>query len=355
MNDAIALAVDGGNSKTDLALLGADGRVVAAARGPGSSPQRLGVPGCVDVLGRLIADAAERGGLDGPSGRIADVAEVLMAGADSPEEEQALRDALAERGWVRTVAVANDTFGVLRTGTDRGWGVAIVCGAGLNCVGVAPDGRQARFPALGTISGDWGGGEDIGMAGLAAAARSADGRGSKTTLEEAVPAHFGLRTPAEVGEAIHHRTLAVERLLELAPIVLAEAERDPVALELVDRMADEIVALVRVALTRLDLLEQLVEVVLGGGLFRSGRGNLASSVAARMLAVAPQADVRAIDSPPVVGAALLALDELAAGAEARERVRRELHAAVVELEEADARVAGDGRPVGPGPGRRSDG
>ncbi len=31
---------------------------------------------------------------------------------------------------------------------------------------VAPDGREARFPALGTVSGDWGGGEGLGQAAL---------------------------------------------------------------------------------------------------------------------------------------------------------------------------------------------
>ena len=51
---------------------------------------------------------------------------------------------------------------MLRTGTDRGFGVAVVCGAGINCVGIGPDGRQVRFPALGRITGDWGGG--LGLA-----------------------------------------------------------------------------------------------------------------------------------------------------------------------------------------------
>jgi len=31
--------------------------------------------------------------------------------------------------------------------------LAVVCGAGINCIGIAPDGRQARFPALGEITG----------------------------------------------------------------------------------------------------------------------------------------------------------------------------------------------------------
>ncbi len=114
----------------------------------------------------------------------------MLAGADLPEEERRLQDVVAARGWARRAHVANDTFAVLRAGTERGWGVAVVCGAGINCVGVAPDGRRARFPALGAITGDWGGGYDVGLAALSAAARSADGRGPRTALERAVGRAF---------------------------------------------------------------------------------------------------------------------------------------------------------------------
>ena len=143
------LAVDGGNSKTDVALVELDGTLVAHARGPLSSPHHLGLDGCLDVLQRLVDEA----GLDG---RRAEIAQVLLAGVDFPEEETAARDALDGRGWAVTTRVGNDTFAVLRAGTERGWGVAITCGAGINCVGVAPDGRHVRFPALGAITGDWG-------------------------------------------------------------------------------------------------------------------------------------------------------------------------------------------------------
>src|SRR6478735_7838014 len=104
----------------------------------------------------------------------------------------------AGRGWAARLRVGNDTFAVLRAGTESGWGVAITCGAGINCVGVGPDGRHVRFPALGEISGDWGGGYDVGLAGISAAARSEDGRGPATALERLVPEHFGLPAPSEL-------------------------------------------------------------------------------------------------------------------------------------------------------------
>ena len=83
-------------------------------------------------------------------------------------------------------------------GTERWLGRGGRLGAGINCVGVAPDGRRLRFPALGAITGDWGGGYDVGLARSSAAARSEDGQGARRSLERAVPAHFGLRTPLEL-------------------------------------------------------------------------------------------------------------------------------------------------------------
>src|SRR6059058_979466 len=222
MSRAAVLAVDGGNSKTDLALVGADGSLLSLVRGPLSSPQHLGVEGCLSVIDGLLTEA-----LGEHDGRIADVATLLLAGVDFPAEEAAVREAVEQRGWARRVHVGNDTFAVLRAGTELGWGVAITCGAGINCVGVAPDGRHARFPALGEITGDWGGGRDVGFAAVWAAARSEDGRGPKTSLEQLVPRHFGLRTPQELAEAMHLKQIPERRVLELPPLVFAEAAGDP--------------------------------------------------------------------------------------------------------------------------------
>ncbi|MFL5962968.1 MAG: N-acetylglucosamine kinase [Gaiellaceae bacterium] len=322
------LAVDGGNSKTDVALVGADGGVLAHARGPLSSPHHLGLSGCLDVLQRLVDEA----GLDG---RLADVAQVLLAGVDFPEEEDELHAALDERGWAATTHVGNDTFAVLRAGTERGWGVAITCGAGINCVGVAPDGRQVRFPALGAITGDWGGGYDVGMAGLSAAARSEDGRGPTTRLERLVPAHFDETSALAVAHAIHRGRIPERRVLELAPVVLFAAAGDAVAAAIRERLVGEIVALARASVTRLGLTDEHVEVVVGGGLMRGANSELLGRIEAGLRRVGPQLVLRRTSSPPIVGAALLGLDAVGAGPEAQARLRSELSAAVERLEQLE--------------------
>jgi N-acetylglucosamine kinase-like BadF-type ATPase len=325
----LVLAVDGGNSKTDLALVRADGALLAFVRGPLGSPFHLGFDGTVELLGGMLAEAVAQAGLDTRGGRsgggpIASVGHLMLAGIDFPSEEQALLELVRPLGWARRLSVRNDTFAVLRAGTARGWGVAVTCGSGINCVGVAPDGREVRFPSLGAITGDWGGGKDVGIAALGAAARSEDGRGPITSLQRSVPTHFGLATAAEVAEAIHLGTIPMSRLAELSPVVFAEADHDPVAGGIVERVGAEIVSFVRAALERLDVTSASPEVVLGGGLIQAADGRLVDAARAGLADLGPDLVVRAASSPPIVGAALLGLDDLGADEDAKTRLRGEL-------------------------------
>ena len=124
-------------------------------------------------------------------------------------------------------------------------------------------------------------------------------------------------------------------MLELAPLVFeAEADADGVAAGIVDRLADEVVALARAALTRLELTQEPVEVVLGGGLLKSAHGRILDAIAAGLADVGPHVRVHPTASAPVVGAALLGLDELGATAEAQERAREEITAAVERVQPA---------------------
>ena len=93
-----------------------------------------------------------------------------------------------------------------------------------------------------------------------------------------------------------------------------------------DRLADEIAALVRVALVRLSLTNEPAQVLLGGGLIDAADGALVDAVARRTVEIAPAATVTSTSSPPIVGAALLGLDELGSDEAARERLRSELGA-----------------------------
>jgi N-acetylglucosamine kinase-like BadF-type ATPase len=340
----LVLALDGGNSKTDLALVRADGDVVALVRGPLSSPHHIGLDGSLAVIDDLLAQALDEAGMANGDGPVAQVGQLFLAGVDFPSEVDEMQRAVAARRLAESVTVGNDTLAVLRAGTEHGWGVAVVCGAGINCVGVAPDGRHARFPALGWTTGDWGGGYDVGSAATEAAARSEDGRGPKTTLEHEVPKHFGLETPMQLAEAIHHGEIDQRRVIELSPVVFEEADRDATAAGIVDKLAQEVVTMIRVTLERLDLTQQAVPVALGGGLMQSGDARLIGAIKAGLAHDAPTATVHVTSSPPIVGAALLGLDELGAGSEAQDRLRHEFQELLDSKDNANDNSKAETRP-----------
>jgi N-acetylglucosamine kinase-like BadF-type ATPase len=317
------LAIDGGGSKTDVALVAADGSVLGRARGDGVPGMRAADRTLAALSGAVTA-ATLAAGLAQQRPAAAQLA-ACVANADLPEEEEQLTELLAAQGWARAALVANDTFAVLRAGLDGAgphWGIGVTCGAGINCVGVAPDGRTTRFLALGEISGDWGGGYGLGMTALWSAVRAEDGRGRPTALREAVAAHLRVATVLDVTIGLHTGAISSGTLLGLVPVLFEVAGRgDAVATQIVRRQAEEICVMATTAIRRLGLGGQQVPVILGGGIL-AARDPLLTRLITEYLAVAaPLATPRVVDVAPVVGAALLGLDLLGAAPAAQARLR----------------------------------
>ncbi|MEU0172670.1 BadF/BadG/BcrA/BcrD ATPase family protein [Streptomyces massasporeus] len=314
---AHVLAIDAGNSKTDVAVVTADGDVLATARGGGFRPPAVGLDTAMDDLAATLARALTAAELTSVTHVSA-----CLANADFPAEEEQLAAALRARARGATVTVRNDTFAILRAGVTEPRGVAVVCGAGINCVGMRPDGRTARFPALGRVSGDWGGGWGLSEEALWHASRAEDGRGASTALSRALPAHFGLPSVYALVEALHLEHIPPLRRHELTPVLFATAAGgDATALAIVQRQAEEVVAMAVVALTRLDLLSEETPVLLGGGVLAAQHPQLNDHIARLLTDRAPKAVPQVVTSRPVLGAALLGLDHVGAREAAQERVR----------------------------------
>lgn len=294
----VLVAVDGGGSKTDAVALGLDGTLVGRVRGPGSSPQGIGLAQSVALVDALVLEVA--------AGAPVQCTELYLSGLDLPRELTAYAGAIAGKAWAQQVVVENDLFALLRAGTAEPDGVAVVCGTGMNAVGVRSDGASVRFPALGQISGDWGGGSGLGVEALWHAARDEDGRGPRTALTDAVRERFG--PIPQLIEDLHFGNRSSAGLAELAPVVFDLAATDAVAATLVDRQAAEVVAFVIACLKRLELLDRSVPVVLGGGILQAGNPRLMSGITAGLGDVAPLARIVHVTDPPILGAARLALE-----------------------------------------------
>ena len=298
------VAIDGGNSKTDVVIGAENGEVLAVVRGYGSSPDTLGVDGSLAMLDSLIGPALRATGVE------PDLLVAFLAGVDLPIEVERYAKAVGDAGWARENIVDNDLFALLRAGTADPDAIAVICGAGINCAGRRADGRTARFPALGSLTGDWGGGHHLAALTLWHGARGEDGRGPATALSRAVAEHFGRARVEDVSAALHLRDIPRSRIEELTPILFDVAEAgDEVARSVVAKQANEIVLLARIAAERLELLDEPHTIVLGGGVLAARRPLLHDPVLAGLASVAPQAKIQIVRDPPVIGAALVALDQ----------------------------------------------
>ena len=220
-----------------------------------AAPRRARSPG------RAAAPASLPAAARSPSAAV-----LCLAGADLPVDDRRLsRSAARPPAGAERVVLRNDTFAVLRAGTERTWGVGVVCGTGLNCAAVSP---QRPDRALRRARRDLGRRRRRRLDGPAGAAgghpRPRRPRAAAPRSSSAVPAHFGLRTPQQLMEAIYLGTIDQHRLTELPRLVCPGSRAgDARRPDIVDRLADEIVAMVASALRRLRMTRRDSDVVLG--------------------------------------------------------------------------------------------
>jgi N-acetylglucosamine kinase-like BadF-type ATPase len=328
---ASVLAIDGGGSKTDVALVARDGSLLASVRGTATNPDNVGIDAATAELVRLVRAAAERAGF-AAGGPVAAHTSACLAGADLPSQEADLSARLQALGWAASTTVVNDTFAVLRTGLDdraaeSRWGIGVVCGHGINCAGVAPDGRMFRFLSFGDISGDWGGSSDLGPEALWWAIRAEDGRGPQTALRPAIARHFGVERLRDVAIGLRFGSISFDKRNALTPVLFEVARLgDDVARAIVLRQADEVCAMVMAAARELGLIgggpdAAPVPLVLGGSVLAARDPLLTAAITDRLAAELPRGQIRIVDLPPVIGAALLGLDHLGAPPGAAARLR----------------------------------
>src|SRR5262245_2952900 len=110
------LAIDGGNSKTDVVIGSDSGEVLGSAHGVGTNHQNVGLAETMSRLEALVRRAREMAGL--PEQTQFTRADVFLAGADLPEDVEMLTTNVGAHGWATSLHLDNDTWALLRAGTD---------------------------------------------------------------------------------------------------------------------------------------------------------------------------------------------------------------------------------------------
>lgn len=300
------LGVDGGNSKTLAVVADERGQVLGVGRGGGSNHQTIGF----DPALREVRDVACRAlGLAGVAPAEIEAAFFGLAGADLPEDFALLTPALRELHLASRMELDNDSIPPLRAAAGSPTAVVVVWGAGTNAAGRNARGEQIRLPALGWISGDWGGGGDLGREAIRLVVRAHDGRGQSTALRDLVLPVLGAADVDDLVRKLHFGDIPYGAIVALAPLVFTAAGAgDPVACTLVERAAEEVAVTAVALLRRLGALEVPADVVLSGSTFKAEGTLFLDAIRRRLAEVAPRARAFVPDIEPVLGSVFCAME-----------------------------------------------
>jgi N-acetylmuramic acid 6-phosphate etherase len=194
-------------------------------------------------------------------------------------------------------------------------GIGVVAATGATAFGMrADDGRQIFFGGWGSLLGDEGSAYALGLAGLRAAARAFEGRQRfSTRLVEGVRLHWGLGRETFRQELVHmayHKPLSRADIAGLAIVVTQLAgEGDEEATLLCQETAHDLAQLGLHAVRQLFQASESFAVVAAGGMTNAGDlllGPLRQGLAAEF----PHATLHLGNEPPAEALGQLALTHL---------------------------------------------
>lgn len=319
---ALYLGVDIGGSKSHALLINGMGETVGFGQAGAGNHEQVGYDGLARVMDKIVAEALEQAGA---SREQVVGAGFGLCGYDWPSERAAHVAAIRTLNLDASFDLVNDALIGLYAGTDKGWGVSVVAGTSCNCWGRDATGREGHTVGMGQMVGEAGGGGELVKRALWAICYAYTRLGLPTQLTEAFMRRVGAPTAEALVEGYCegvYRFTAAD-----APLVFqVAAEGDPVANDLIRWAGGELGNLVVAVVRQLALQDQSFDVVQSGSFFR-GSPAVSDALRARVLTEAPHAQFIRVEAPPVVGAALLAMQTAGCSPDvvraARQRLQRE--------------------------------
>ena len=296
------LGVDGGGTRTRVALADGVGRELARVEGPPTLVDPANPNQTVGVIADLCREVASKGGADLPvAGLWAGI-----AGAGTEPTRGVVEAALREAGLASHTAVGADAETTFHDAFPSGPGILLISGTGSIALGRGVDGSRVRVGGWGVHLGDEGSGYRIGMYALRALAQGEDGRGVSTDLRDPVLKVLGMARPADLIKWM--ATARKADVAALVPLICEVAEAgDPAATIVIEKAVDELVEHVRTLMRRLEPWPAPPEVALAGGLVDEN-GPLRPRVIRAIEALPCRLQDRALDGAR--GAYSLAMDLL---------------------------------------------
>ena len=297
--------VDGGATRTRVALASGNGQVLGYGRAGPSNVDNVSVEEARTAIAEALNQALAQAG---SSGSPIDAAFLGMAGVVSETDREVLLRIAGQLPSLNrsTIEVDHDIRIALAGSIPEDIGIVLIVGTGSSCYGRRDDGRTHQI-GWGYLLDDLGSSLALGLEAMRAAVRDFDGRGERTGLTARVLEHLGISSMPEILHALYHRRRSITEIAAFAPAVVELAEQgDPVAYRVLRAGAAELSRMVFTVARRLEFLDRSVPVAMVGGLVEASpfyRKEITAAVRQRL----PRTAFVEPCLPPVLGAVRLAL------------------------------------------------
>lgn len=298
------VGVDGGTTKTIALVADDQGRILSGARGGGSNWAGEDVEIPMSVVVATVREALQKAGLTGED---IDMGVFTLAGADWPEDHTRREAYLSQAGIAKQVRVKNDSFGGLRAGLRKPYGMVLAVGTGMNAAVITPDGQEWAFGYYET----YGGAGTIVQEAFEAVLRAEDGRGHPTALTQMMLEKLGFPTVEAMLRASVLRKINRSALLSFCPNVFEAALMgDSVASDLIVRQGQGLAEYATAMVRRFHMRALEFDLVLAGSVFKGVGPLLIDTITQEVHRVAPYAHIVRAQLEPAAGSVLLAYDAL---------------------------------------------
>lgn len=298
---SVFVGVDGGGTRTRAVIVDEAGRELARAEEEGAVVTAQEPEEAAAAVGRAVREAAERADVSLPAAALW----AGLAGAGATAARAAVTKELRRLDLATRMVVGTDVEAAFHDAFGNGPGILLIAGTGSIVQARTRDGTEHRVGGWGRLLGDEGSGYAMGLEGLRAVMRAADGRIPPTALAGDVLRHCGV----EKADDLVGWTGAASKgeIAALAPVVVQAAEAgdeaaEGIVQEAVDALRTHVEAML-VAMGAAGDPAGAPELVLWGGLVAPG-GPLESRVREALEDMGLVPADRQVD--PAMGAAKLA-------------------------------------------------
>jgi len=305
------LGLDGGASKTHIALYEAEGAVVDLYAGRQSNYENMegGYEELAVVLNEMTGELLGRNNI---APRDITSAAFGMAGVDTKKQYAVIHKILKNLGF-NDFILSNDAYLGVKAGSSTGYGVSCVNGSGYSVAGIDDNGGMLQIGGIGSLTGDKGGSFWLVPESISYAYGELYKKYKPSLITKYIMEELKINTKDDYTEALHRRLYEDRRGLWLAvskSLFEAAYVGDETAIGLLERSGRSYGESVFGILTDLNFIET-PEIILTGSLYQKHPDSPIVNGLKKFLDAEYKKPyvTRVLDAPAVLGALVWAMGD----------------------------------------------